>query len=284
MKIGVSGASGHLGQNVLSILAARGEGHTTIGVSRTPAAVAAPAEGREGDYDRPDSLLQAYQGLDRLLIIPSADLRPGVRGRQLKAAIDAARQAGVAHVVLVSAAGTKEAAEPSIGAPYWAAEQHLIRTVPRWTILRMNYYAESMADEVKASLGAGVLSGLGQERVAYVSREDVAAAAAGILTGEDHNGAIYNATGTAVVTGEERAAIASELSGTPVGFAVFTQEQLAGALAEAGLPEPVVNVVLDIKRNFVAGAFDIVTSDVERLAGRPAKPLRDVLAAAMKAH
>ncbi|TYL41152.1 SDR family oxidoreductase [Dickeya sp. ws52] len=283
MKIGVSGASGHLGQKVLSFLAERGTGHSVVGISRTPAALTVLAEGREGDYDRPDSLAQAYQGLDRLLIIPSADLRPGVRGRQLKTAIDAAQQAGVAHVVLVSAAGTKEAAEPSIGAPYWDGEQHLIRTAQCWTILRMNYYAESMADEIKNSLGAGVLAGLGSERVAYVSRDDVAAAAAGILLGEGHAGAIYNATGSAVVTGEERAAIVSELTGDPVGFAVLTQEQLASGLAQAGLPEPVVNVVLDIKRNFVAGAFDIVTSDVERLAGRPATPLRDVLAAALQA-
>ncbi|WP_322982053.1 SDR family oxidoreductase [Pseudomonas sp. C11] len=283
MKIGISGASGHLGQKVLSFLAAHGAGHSVIGISRTPATLADPAEGREGDYDHPESLVRAYQGLDRLLIIPSADLRPGVRGRQLKAAIDAARQAGVEHVVLVSAAGTKEAEEPSIGAPYWDGEQHLIRTAPRWTILRMNYYAESMADEIKSSLGAGVLAGLGPERVAYVSRDDVAAAAAGILAGEGHAGAIYNATGAAVVTGEERAAIVSELTGAPVGFAVLTQEQLAGGLAQAGLPEPVVSVVLDIKRNFVAGAFDIVTNDVERLAGRPATPLRDVLAAVLKA-
>ncbi|MGF6975559.1 NAD(P)H dehydrogenase (quinone) [Paraburkholderia sp. JPY465] len=283
MKIGVSGASGHLGQKVLSFLAARSASDIVVGISRTPSAIPAPAEGREGDYDRPDSLVRAYQGLDRLLIIPSADLRPGVRGRQLKAAIDAAGQAGVAHVVLVSAAGTKEAAEPSIGAPYWDGEQHLIRTAPRWTILRMNYYAESMADEIKSSLGSGVLAGLGPERVAYVSRDDVAAAAAGILTSEGHAGAIYHATGSAVVTGEERAVLVSELTGSPVGFVVLTQEQLAGGLAQAGLPEPVVSVVLDIKRNFVAGAFDIVTGDVERLAGRPSTPLRDVLAAALKA-
>lgn len=264
-------------------MSARNTSDVIIGISRSPSKIAAPAEGREGDYDRPDLLAQAYQGLDRLLIIPSADLRPGVRGRQLKEAIDAARQAGVAHVVLVSAAGTKEAAEPSIVAPYWDGEQHLIRTAPRWTILRMNYYAESMADEIKNSLGAGVLAGLGAERVAYVSRNDVAAAAVGILTGEGHGGAIYNATGSTAITGEERAAIVSELTGAPVGFVALAQEQLAGGLAQAGLPELVVNVVLDIKRKFVAGAFDIVTGDVERLAGHPPTPLRDILATALKA-
>ena len=115
-------------------------------------------------------MVSAYQGLDRLLLIPSADLRPGVRGGQLAAAIDAAAQAGVSHVVLMSAAGTKEAPKDSIGGAYWIDEQHLIKTARHWTILRMNYYAESMAEEIQTSLGMNVLAGLGDERVAYVSR------------------------------------------------------------------------------------------------------------------
>jgi hypothetical protein len=69
------------------------------------------------------------------------------------AAIDAAKQAGVSHVVLMSAAGTREAPDHSIGGAYWTGEQHLIKTAPHWTILRMNYYAESMAEEIQMSLG-----------------------------------------------------------------------------------------------------------------------------------
>jgi NAD(P)H dehydrogenase (quinone) len=44
----------------------------------------------------------------------------------------------------------------------------------------------------------------------------------------------------------------------------------------------VVNTVISIQASFAAGAFDIVTGDVERLGGRPPKPLRDVLAGALK--
>ncbi|MGF6976216.1 NAD(P)H dehydrogenase (quinone) [Paraburkholderia sp. JPY465] len=283
MKIGVSGASGNLGQEVLSALRRQHTNVALVGITRTPSTVPAPVEGREGDYDRPDLLVQAYRGIDRLLLIPSADLRPGVRGRQLKAAIDAAHYAGVPHVVLVSAAGTKEVTEPSLGAPYWEGEQHLIRTVSQWTILRMNYYAESMAEEIKSSFGSGILAGLGPERVAYVSRDDVAAAAAGILIGEGHAGAIYNATGPATVTGEERAALVAKVTGAQVSFAPLSRDQLQGGLAQAGLPEEVVSAILEIKSNFVAGAFDIVTGDVERLAGHPPTSFQDVLSETLEA-
>lgn len=279
MKIGVSGASGHLGQAVVAELLQRGGGHGVAGISRTPQGIQSPAEGRFGDYDTPSTLERAYEGLDRLLLIPSAELAPGVRGRQLQGAIDAALKAGVKHLFLVSAAGTHHAVAPALGESYWTAEQHLIRTAPAWTILRMNYYAESMADEIRMGLGSGVLTGLGDERVAYVSRDDLAAAAAGALLGEGHRGAIYNVTGPAVVTGPERAAIVSAIVGKPVDFITITVEQLRSGLAQAGLPEVIRDVMTDIKSSFVKGAFDIVTGDTERLSGRPPKSLRDILAA-----
>ena len=44
----------------------------------------------------------------------------------------------------------------------------------------------------------------------------------------------------------------------------------------------VVNTVINLQASFAAGEFDIVTGDVERLGGRPPKPLRDVLVGALK--
>ena len=128
----------------------------------------------------------------------------------------------------------------------------------------------------------GVLTGLGENRVAFVARNDVAAAAAGILVGGGHAGAIYNATGPERLSGADRAALIAEITGRPLAFLVITEEKLRAGLTQAGLPLVVVNVVVSIQASFAAGAFDIVTGDVERLGGRPPKPLRDVLAGALK--
>src|SRR3954465_473855 len=281
MKLGVNGASGKLGRAVLDILAKSSGRHTVVGISRSPDTIPSPAEGRRGDYDDPASLVSAYTGLDRLLLIPSADLRPGVRGGQLTAAIDAATQAGGPHVVLMSAAGTREAPDNAIGGAYWTGEQHLIKTAPHWTILRMNYYAESMAEGIQMSLGMNVLTGLGDERVGYVSRNDLAAAAAGVLLGEGHAGAIYNGTGPAIVSGPEKAALVSDILGNPLSYAVITEDQLRAGLSQAGLPPFVVDAVAEIKQTFVQGYFDILTSDIERLSGRAPQSFRDVLTATL---
>ena len=283
MKIGVSGASGHLGRATIAELAQRRGGHEIVAISRTPEAIAAPIQGRFGDYDRPESLVEAYAGLDHLLIIPTIEREPGKRGTQNIAAINAAVRAGVGHIVLMSATGTRQEEEPATGASYWRGEQHLIAVAPAWTILRMNFYAEALLQLAQASLDRGVLTGLAENRAAFVARDDVAAAAAGILIGEGHAGAIYNATGPQALSGAERAAVIAEITGRPLAFQAITEEQLRAGLTQASLPPPVINILVGIQKNFTTGAFDIVTGDVERLGGRPPKPLRDALAAALTA-
>lgn len=282
MIIGVSGASGNLGRAIVRELQARNQGHTIVAISRTPGNAPEGVEGRAGDYDKPATLASAYTDLDRVVLIPTGDLRPGMRGSQNEAAIAAAVAAGVKHIVLLSAAGTREQEEPAIGASYWRGEQALIKSAPNWTILRMNYYAEALAAEAKSSAASGALTGFAENKVAFVGREDVAAAAAGILLGEGHAGAIYNATGAKSYTGAERAALVSEILGTQVGFAVIPVEALQGGMAQMGLPEDVIRTVVGIQQDFASGAFDVVTGDVQKLAGRPPKDLRDLLAANLR--
>lgn len=281
MKIGVSGASGQLGKVAVDELLTRVAEHEIVAITRTPNSASGQVESHYGDYDRPETLVGAYRGLDGLLVIPSADMRPGVRGRQFKAAIDAAVVAGVGHIVLVSTAGTRQAIEPSMFAAYWEGEQHLMKTAPEWTILRMNYYAESFAQFVPMSFGSGVLTGLGEGRVAFVSRDDVAAAGAGILLGAGRPGAIYNATGPIALSGTERAAVISEVTGKPMRFMALAEDQLRAGMAGAGVPEPYINSMVDIEKKFVEGSFDVVTGDVERLAGRKPRSLHNVLRASL---
>lgn len=280
MKIGISGASGQLGKSVVAALLERG-GHEVVAISRTPENAPAGTQGRFGDYNQPGSLAAAYAGLDRLLIIPTSDLGRGRRAAQNVAAIDAAVQAGVGHITFMSAAGTRREEEPSVGASYWQGEQRLIATAPAWSILRMNYYAEALAQEAQMSLERGALTGLAENRVAFVARDDVAAAAAGILSTEGHDGAIYNATGPERLSGAERAALVAEVTGKPMAFVTITEEQLRGGMAHMGLPEDVINVVASIQAAFAAGAFDVLSGDLERLSGRAPKTLREVLTGAL---
>ena len=280
MRIGVSGAGGQLGRRVVMELQRRVADDEIVAITREPDKVAAPLEGRLGDYDKPETLVEAYADLDRLLLIPSADLRPGVRSAQAAVAVDAALAAGVGHIFLLSATGTRAKAEPAIGAAYWAAEHRLLTSaVKAWTILRANYFAETFAEQAGMAAGTGHVPGFAENRVAYVSRDDVAAACAGALATDGHVGAIYNLSGPDRVTGAERAALLAGFTGQPVDYAVLTEEELRGAMGGAGLPPFVVDVVVSMEAAQAEGGYDIITGDVEKLAGRAPRPLRDVLAA-----
>lgn len=56
---------------------------------------------------------------------------------------------------------------------------------------------------------------------------------------------------------------------------------MPAGMTGAGLPPFVVDVVIGIQNSFVNGNFDVVTGDVEKLSGKPARPLSNTLAAAL---
>ncbi len=81
---------------------------------------------------------------------------------------------------------------------------------------------------------------------------------------------------------QRRAAALSDVIGKSIPFAVITEDVLRGGLQQAGLPDFVVDAVADIKRDFLTGKYDIITTDVERLSGRKPTTLRNFLAEALK--
>ncbi|WP_415550022.1 NAD(P)H-binding protein [Gluconobacter oxydans] len=278
MKIGVSGASGQLGSAVVQALAETVAAENLVAISRTPKTDLSYA-GRLGDYDQSETLVAAYQGLDRLLLIPGADLRPGIRSRQMLAAVDAAAQAEVGHVFLLSATGTQREGESAVGAAYWHSEQALIKSaIPAWTILRMSYFSETLVEEVRMSLTAGGLAMLEDSRVSFVSRGDVAKAAAAALTSEGHEGAIYQLTGSEALRGEAVCRLVAQQIQRPFALNVMPAEVLRAGLLKTGLPDVVADAVVSMKVRQARGAYDIVSGDIVRLTGGTPCSLAEILA------
>lgn len=290
MTIGISGASGQLGSGVLKELKTRHQSISITAITRslqenldssidTENAEGVQLQWKHGDYNRPETLSDAYKGLDRLLLIPSPELEPGKRAVQLNAAIDAAIQAKVGHIVLVSSISAYETDEPSNALTYWLSEQHLMRHATSWSILRMSYFAETFAQEALMAADHGFITGLAESHVSFVSRDDLAAAAAGLLAGEARGSTIYHITGPKTWTGTQRAEAIARVSGRPVSFHVLSADALRGALDHRGVPPVAANAILDIHRDFSDGRFDLVSGDAEKLSGRPPRELEEILTA-----
>jgi len=104
VTVAVTGASGQLGRRVADLLLERLEPSQVVLLTRSPEALASYSERgvavRRGDFDEPASLADAFSGADRALLISALDFER--RTGQHRAAIEAAKTAGVRHVVYTS--------------------------------------------------------------------------------------------------------------------------------------------------------------------------------------
>src|SRR5262245_23451643 len=127
---GITGASGQLAQSVLRHLLSKQPSADIVAVTRTPekcAHLKGPGiEVRRGDFNDDPSLLPAFKGIDRLLIVPASDLIPDVRPRQHRAAVNAAVKAGVRHIIYVSSIGARPGPVDGILETHWVTEQAVI--------------------------------------------------------------------------------------------------------------------------------------------------------------
>ena len=287
MTIGITGAGGQLGGSVLNELLSRGAKPADIvAVTRTPEKLAGfAAKGltvRAGDFDAPAGLAAAFKGIDTLLIIPTSDLRPGIRTPQHKAAVAAAKAAGVRHVVYVSTVAARPGQD--LMQSHLDTEQAVFTSGLNWTIVRMGMYFENLfMGALQHALASGHFGATGPAPVANLARDDVAAALAGVLLGKGHEGSVYHVTGGASLTPAEIAATIGKVFGKKVEAAIITDDQYAGGLKAAGLPDFVVEAILGIAQTAAKGMLDVVTGDVERLSGRKPVSLAEFLAARKQA-
>jgi NAD(P)H dehydrogenase (quinone) len=288
MTYGITGAGGQLGSSALRHLLTRVPASDVVAITRTPGKLQEFADRgvrvRAGDFKNPVDLTGALEGVDRLLLIPMPDLMPGVRPPLHRAGIEAARKAGVGHIIYVSSVGARPASSDDILNTHFETEQALIASGVAWTFLRMGPYADFLIDPMKAAVANGVHAARDGAPAAAVVRDDLGAAAAGLLASDGHVGLTYHATGPVSLTPADIASAVGSAFGKTVAFTAVSDEQVRAGLAAAGLPAPMADVLARFQDASAAGLFDVVTHDVERLSGRPAQSVVDFLVAALKAQ
>ena len=210
--IAVTAATGNIGRVLWPALADAGEAVRLL--VRKPLAAADDRRSVETvvvDLDRPDTLVMALAGADRLFLLsPGPDT-----STQDAAAIGAAQEAGVRHIVLLSSLGV-ELGGVGGGRPHAPGEQVVRESGLDWTILRPSEFMTNTLwwmDEITARGTVSVPSAEG--RIGYVDPADIAAVAAAALTVPGHAGSIHRLTGPAALTTAEAAAALPRCSGVP---------------------------------------------------------------------
>lgn len=275
----ITGASGKLGGRIIHHLLERGVAPSRIiAGTRNPEKLAnLAAKGitvRAADFDDKAGLVKAFAGADTVLIISTDALDgAGTRQRQHLAAVQAAVEAGAKRLAYTSLP-VPETSKVSFAPDHLNTEKAVKATGLPYLIFRNNWYQENLFMALPHAFASGQwYTSAGGGRIAFVARDDIAAAIAGALANPPAESTTYTLTGAETFNNEEVAKLASAAVGKPLQVVNLTDEQLAGGMKTAGLPEGFIPTLVSFDTATRAGDLAIVTGDVESLSSRKSKPL-----------
>jgi NAD(P)H dehydrogenase (quinone) len=283
-RILITGASGQLGQAVLQTLLQQGQTNL-IGTTRSPEKLADFAkkgvEVRTADFAQPEGLVDAFQGATRLLLISGPEV--GIRVQQHKNAIDAAKKAGVRHIMYTSLVDAEKSIA-AVGPDHVATESYMKQSGLQYTFLRNNTYAENLLLSLPQAIETGMFYGCaGDGKVAYVTRQDCAKSAAGaLMNAARYENTALEITGPASYSGAEVASLVSDMTNKKIAYQDLSPEEYKAALIKSGLPEHFAELFVSFDLSTRHGDVAFVSAAVEELTGEAPQDLRSFLKGALK--
>ena len=235
----------------------------------------------EADYGSAEALEKALQGVDTLLLISSSEL--GQRAQQHRNVIKAAQAAGVGRIVYTSLLHA-DTSPLSLAVEHRDTEEVLRGSGLRYTILRNGWYTENYTGSIPVAVANGALVGsAGNGRISSAPRADYARAAVEIVTGEGHDGQIYELAGDESYTLAEFAAEISRQTGRDIPYQDLPEAEYANILRGAGLPEGLALAIAGWDVGASQGALYDNSKTLSTLIGCPTTPLGTVVARALQA-
>lgn len=267
----VTGASGTLSSEVIRQLerekAPLREAHFS-----EKGAEAARAKGIEAviiDYNRPETLRAAFQGCDRLFLLgPNA-----LNQAQLELnAVEAAKAAGVRHIVKQSVMGAAEEAY-SLAKIHRPVEKAIESSGLAWTFLRPNSFMQNTVTFMGHTIRTegAFYSASGKAKISHVDVRDIAAVAVKALTAPDHEGKVYTLSGPEALTYDDMADELSKVLRRAIRHVSLPPAHLKGGMLAEEMPEAIADRMLDLERYFRENRAGGITDDVQQVTGRDPK-------------
>lgn len=264
----VTGGRGwHLGREVVQQLT--GAGHR-VRVLAESAGEGKALEGPNtevvvGDCERPETFAHALDGVDAAMMITRNSLKFIEIEMNF---IEAAKAAGVARVVKLSALGADANDETQVKRSHGRTEEMLKRSGLKWTILRPHFFMQNVlwfTDEVRAR-GAISLP-LRAVRLALVDFRDIAAVAAKCVTQAGHESKTYTLSGPELLSFDDVAATLGRAVGIPIRYNDMPPDEFRELLIAMGRPAWHAE---SMTRSYVlmSRADEQITGDIERVLGR----------------
>jgi len=274
----VTGATGHLGTAVIDHLLKSTTTEKFAALARdnnkAAALIEKGVEVRTGDFDDTASLDKALQGIDRVLLISTTDPN---RLEQHKNVVDAAKRAGVKHIVYtgITMKDVNTSAIQMIMQSHFQTEDHIRESGLTYTFLRNAQYAEVIqmfTGEHVFETGIHLPAGNGKS--SFALRREMGEAAANVLLQDGHENKTYGITGSETHTYTEIAQMLSELSGKNISYTDIEATALTEQLKQFGVPEFAIYLTVGFATDHKNGQFEKITDDLEKLLGRKPASLK----------
>lgn len=279
----VTGASGHLGRLAVDGLLRRGvPARNVFALVRRPDRAADLADlgvgVREADYERPETLDAALEGVERLLLVSSPTV--GNRLEQHTNVLRAADAADVGFVVYTSVLHADET-ELVLAPEHAATEDELQASGLPFAVARNGWYTENYTGRLDEYLARGEIVGAsGTGRVSAATRADYAEAAVSLLAGDIADQQGYWELGGPAFTMADLAATITEVTGTEIAYRDLAPDDFADLLRGAGTDEQTVRFVTALETSTAKGELETDSPALPNLLGRAPTPLADAVRAA----
>jgi uncharacterized protein YbjT (DUF2867 family) len=260
----ITGATGNIGKELIPLLVEKKQPiRILVRDERKVAHLDACVERLVGDLDRPETLLPAVRGVERIFLVT-------YETRQDINVLEAAKRLGVQHVVKLS---TLEATEHKIQVGKWHYErEELIRASGLdWTFLRpgmfMSNSIEWWAESIKGQ-GSVFFPGGKKGRIAPVDPRDVATVAAMALAQPGHSGQAYELTGSELLTIGEMVQVISRVLGKPIQYVDIPPIAAKLFMLKTGMDKTLVNALMEMLNSLRKNEGAILTDTVRRVTGQ----------------
>lgn len=273
MTVLVTGATGHVGAELVALLAA--SGHAVRAMTRRPDRYVGPPGVRvvAGDADDPDRLPAAFDGVDRAFLMSAQAPGAMPHPTHVPRLADAARRAGVRHLVLLSVYSGGQGSD--VLADWWReVEGAVTSSGPAWTLLRPGrFMSNALQWAPQIHRGDEITIPFARRSAASVDPADIAAVAAVALTSDDHEGAVYRLTGPEVMAPVEELAVLADQLHRPLRAVEPPLAEIRTAMARNGMPETMLDAVL--RRTLESDEGTEVLPTVAAVLGRPPAAFRN---------
>lgn len=279
----VTGATGQFGRLAIASLLRRVDAGEVVALARDPAKARDLEQFgvtvRAFDYDAPDGLPAALEGVKRLLFVSSDT--PDGRIAQHKAVIDAAVRAAV-EVIAYTSILHADTNPMSLAESHRETERMIAASGLFHAILRNSWYIENYLIGAEAAIAHGVLLGsTGNGLISAATRADYAEAAAVILTGAPGPDRVYELAGDAAFTLSDVADVLSEAAGRPVQYRDLPESEYREALIGAGVPAGLAAALAEYSAKAAGGILADPSRTLSGLIGRPTGTMRETILRAL---